>query len=227
MASSGYSRRSSAMISRLSASAEAAIEEGSRTTRKQQAVVGRRVEYYDEESVAGEARYDVFINHRGVDTKRTVARLLYDRLAQDGVRGFLDNMSMRPGDRLEDRISAGIRECSVAVAIFSPSYCDSEYCLRELAMIVESRKAIIPIFYNIKPSDLILPQALADSDVYLPRDLERFRFALREAKNTVGITYDSATGDMAELVSAAADAVFYNIEKMEKVQRREMIVSRL
>jgi hypothetical protein len=32
---------------------------------------------------------------------------------------------------------------------------------------------------------------------------------------------------MAELVSAAADAVLYNMEKMEKVQRREMIVSRL
>jgi hypothetical protein len=153
--------------------------------------VARRVGYYDEDT---EARYDVFINHRGLDTKRTVARLLYDRLAQDGVRGFLDNRSMRPGDRMDDRISAGIRECSVAVAIFSPSNCDSEYCLRELAMIVESRKAIIPIFYNIKPSDLILPEALADSDVYQPRELERFRFALREAKSTVGIIYDSATG---------------------------------
>lgn len=33
---------------------------------------------------------------------------------------------------------------------------------------------------------------------------------------------------MAELVSAAADAVMYNMEKMETVQRREtMIVSRL
>ena len=33
--------------------------------------------------------------------------------------------------------------------------------------------------------------------------------------------------DMAELVSTAADAVLYNIEKMEKVQKREMIISRL
>jgi hypothetical protein len=198
------------MVSRLSASAEAI--EG--RMRQQPPRVARRVEYYDDdESAAGEARYDVFINHRGVDTKRTVARLLYDRLAQDGVRGFLDNMSMRPGDRLEDRISAGIRECSVAVAIFSPNYCDSEYCLRELAMIVESRKAIIPIFYNIKPSDLILPQALADSDVYQPRDLERFRFALREAKHTVGITYDSATGYV--IVSHA----YFFIFKLRSIDR--------
>lgn len=224
MASSGLSSRRSIMASRLTASAEAVNEP------RRGAVVSRRVEY-DEESLAGaggESRYEVFINHRGVDTKRTVARLLYDRLAQAGLRGFLDNMSMRPGDRLEERIGSAIRECTVAVAIFSPSYCDSEYCLRELAMLVESRKAIIPIFYDIKPSDLLLPQAVADSEVYLPRDLERFKFALREAKHTVGITYDSATGDMAELVSAAADAVMYNMEKMETVQRREtMIVSRL
>ncbi|KAF7000440.1 hypothetical protein CFC21_016351 [Triticum aestivum] len=224
MASTGVSRRSSIMASRLSASAEAmrASEGG----KQRHAVVGRRVEY-DEESLAGEPQYDVFINHRGVDTKRTVARLLYDRLAQSGIRGFLDNMSMRPGDRLRETISAGISECSVAVAIFSPSYFDSEYCLWELATLVESRKTIIPIFYNIKPSDLVLPEALAASDDYLPQDVERYKYALREAKNTVGLTYDSATGDIAELVSAAADAVLYHMEKMERVQRRETIVSRL
>ncbi|EMS47056.1 hypothetical protein TRIUR3_17484 [Triticum urartu] len=136
-------------------------------------------------------------------------------------------MSMRPGDRLRETISARISECSVAVAIFSPSYFDSEYCLWELATLVESRKTIIPIFYNIKPSDLVLPEALAASDDYLPQDVERYKYALREAKNTVGLTYDSATGDIAELVSAAADAVLYHMEKMERVQRRETIVSRL
>ncbi|KAF7015309.1 unnamed protein product [Triticum aestivum] len=224
MASTGVSRRSSIMASRLSASAEAmrASEGG----KQRHAVLARRVEY-DEESLAGEPQYDVFINHRGVDTKRTVARLLYDRLAQSGIRGFLDNMSMRPGDRLRETISAGISECSVAVAIFSPSYFDSEYCLWELATLVESRKTIIPIFYNIKPSDLVLPEALAASDDYLPQDVERYKYALREAKNTVGLTYDSATGDIAELVSAAADAVLYHMEKMVRVQRRETIVSRL
>jgi hypothetical protein len=65
------------MVSRLRASAEAATQVIEGRTRQQQAMVTRRVEYYDEESVAGETRYDVFINHRGVDTKRTVARLLY------------------------------------------------------------------------------------------------------------------------------------------------------
>ncbi|XP_062188373.1 probable 2' cyclic ADP-D-ribose synthase BdTIR [Phragmites australis] len=219
---SGLSRRSmsQSIASRLNESAEA-------TTKAKKPTM---VEHDDEEVAGRRPRYDVFINHRGVDTKRTVARLLYDRLAQlsgDGIRSFLDNMSMRPGDRLEERIFEAVRECSVAVAIFSPRYCDSEFCLRELAKLVEARKTIIPIFYDIKPSELILPQAVVDSKDHLPRDIEGFRFALREAKYTVGLCYDSATGDLAELVSAAANAVVERIEELEKVQRQQMIVSRL
>ena len=42
------------------------------------------------------------------------------------------------------------------MAIFSPRYFDSDFCLHELANIVESRKLLIPIFNGIKPSELIL-----------------------------------------------------------------------
>ncbi|GJN11134.1 hypothetical protein PR202_ga29303 [Eleusine coracana subsp. coracana] len=71
---------------------------------------GRRVVDYDEDDFfagGGQWRrpnYDVFINHRGLDdTKRTVARLLYDRLNElsgGRVPSFLDSMCMRPGDHL-------------------------------------------------------------------------------------------------------------------------------
>jgi hypothetical protein len=204
MASAGMSRRSTSrsIASRLDASAEVAVvATNGKKGNKKVPVAPQRVEYdYDEEDASvHRRRYDVFINHRGVDTKRTVARLLYDRLEQVSggrVRSFLDNMSMRPGDRLEERIDDAIRECGVAVAIFSKHYCDSEFCLHELAMLVEARKTIIPIFYDIKPSELILPEAVVDSKEHLPRDIERFRFALRQAKYTVGLTYDSATGYM-------------------------------
>ncbi|KAL6856051.1 hypothetical protein ACP4OV_018853 [Aristida adscensionis] len=225
MASSGLSRASVSLsvASRLDASAEA-------TANAAATMVSRPVEY-DEDHVAGGGRrrpkYDVFINHRGVDTKRTVARLLHDRLAQMGVRSFLDNMSMRPGDRLVESIFGAIRECRVGVAIFSPRYFESDYCLRELAALVEARKVIIPIFVDMKPSELVLPQAVVDSDEYLPGDIERFRAALRVAKYTVGICYNSATGDLVELVSAAANAVLERIEETQSVQTQQMIFSRL
>ncbi|KAL6856049.1 hypothetical protein ACP4OV_018851 [Aristida adscensionis] len=198
------------------------------------AAMARPVEYDEDDVACGRrrtaARYDVFINHRGPDTKRTVARLLHDRLAEvtgGGVRLFLDSMSMGPGDRLEERIDAAIRECRVAVAIFSPRYFDSEFCLRELAALVEARKVIVPIFVDMKPSELVLPQAVVESTNYLPRDIERFRFALHEAKYTVGLCYNSATGDLAELVSAAANVVLERIVEMQCAEKRQMILSRL
>ncbi|CAN6219268.1 unnamed protein product [Urochloa humidicola] len=221
----------SAISSRLNASAEAAAGDALAAARW----TGR---FDDDDDHLPPVRrpatksFDVFINHRGVDTKHNVARLLYDRLGHlsgGRVRSFLDNKSMRPGDRLGESIDEGIRQCKVAVAIFSKRYFDSEFCLHELASIVESRKVLIPIFYDIKPSELILPQAVADSKDHEPRDIERFRLALQEAKYTVGITYDPASGDLAELVYTAADAVMDRLQEMagQRMPQRQMITSRL
>lgn len=137
--------------------------------------------------------YDVFINHRGIDTKRTIASLLYDRLAQKNIRSFLDNRTMQPGDKLYEKINAAIKECKVGVAIFSPGYCDSCFCLHELAMLVEGKKKIIPIFYDIRPSELLLADVKC-GPIFTPEEIKRFKMALQEAKYTVGITFDSKTG---------------------------------
>ena len=180
----------SAIASRLRASASAAAGNAPAAARW-----AARAD--DDEAAPAPRTYDVFINHRGVDTKHNVARLLYDRLEHlsgGRVRSFLDNMSMRPGDRLGESIDEGIRQCKVAVAIFSRSYFDSEFCLYELASIVEARKLLIPIFYGIKPSKFILPPAVEESKYHAPKDIERFRLALQEAKYTVGLTYDPKTG---------------------------------
>ena len=184
---------------RLNASMEAAATSGNSASSAE----ARRVESSAdevEEEVSGCVKtappcYDVFINHRWVDTRHTVAHLLHDRLLQlsgGRVRTFLDSMSLRPGDRLVEGINQGMSQCKVAVAIFSERYLDSEFCLHELAALVEARKVIVPIFYGVKPSALVLPQAVVDTHV--PRDVERFRVALREAKYTVGLAYDPATG---------------------------------
>ena len=150
--------------------------------------------------------YNVFINHRGADTRHMVARQLHDRLLQLGggrVRPFLDVVSLRRGDRLVARIDEGISQCRVAVAIFSERYLDSAFCLHELASLVEARKVIVPIFYGVKPSGLVLPPAVVESDALAPGDVERFRAALREARYTVGLTYDPATGYITSCLTAA------------------------
>lgn len=133
---------------------------------------------------------DVFISHRGTDTKMTLAGLLYDRLVHHNVRPFLDNRTMEPGDKLYECIDAGILQCKVGVVIFSPRYCDSFFCLHELAMMVEAKKKLIPVFCDVKPSELLV----LDAESHSPENLKRYSKALQEAKYTVGLTFDSKTG---------------------------------
>ena len=133
---------------------------------------------------------DVFINHRGIDTKRNVAGLLYDNLTRMRIRSFLDSMNMKPGDRLFDHIDKAILGCKVGVAVFSPRYCESYFCLHELALLMESKKRVVPIFYDVKPSQL----RVRDDGTCPGTELQRFSLALEEARNTVGLTFDSSTG---------------------------------
>lgn len=133
---------------------------------------------------------DVFINHRGIDTKRTVVTLLYDHLFRLNLHPFLDNKNMKPGDKLFDNINSAIRKCKVGVTVFSPRYCESYFCLHELALIMESKKKVIPIFCDIKPSQL---RVVNDGKCPV-EDIRRFRWALEEAKYTVGLTFDSLKG---------------------------------
>ncbi|RWW43099.1 hypothetical protein BHE74_00051324 [Ensete ventricosum] len=153
---------------------------------KEQAVAARKGIGAD--SVARSC--DVFISHRGTDTKMTLAGLLYDRLVHHNVRPFLDNRTMEPGDKLYECIDAGILQCKVGVVIFSPRFCDSSFCLHELAMMVEAKKKLIPIFCDVKPSELLVLGAESHS----PENLKRYSKALQEARDTVGLTFDSKTG---------------------------------
>ncbi|KAA8515300.1 hypothetical protein F0562_018470 [Nyssa sinensis] len=123
---------------------------------------------------------DVFISHRRIDTKRNVAGLLYDHLSMLNLRPFLDSRNMKPGDKLSEKIDVAIRNCKVGLAVFSPRYCESCFCLHELARIMESRKKVVPIFWDVKPSELRVKFNTRCS----PNELRRFKWALEKAKYT-------------------------------------------
>ncbi|GLJ24554.1 hypothetical protein SUGI_0469200 [Cryptomeria japonica] len=99
--------------------------------------------------------YHVLINHRGPDVKRTLASLIYHRLEGHGLRVFLDKHELQAGDSLTPAIKSAICSASVQIAIFSKTYAQSACCLNELLWMFDSRSSIIiPIFYDIQPSDL-------------------------------------------------------------------------
>ncbi|XP_058202820.1 probable 2' cyclic ADP-D-ribose synthase BdTIR [Rhododendron vialii] len=153
----------------------------------------------------------VFINYRRVDTNKNVAGLLYDHFSRLNLRPFLDSKSMKPGDKLFEKIHTAIRDCKVGIAVFSPNYCNSYFCLHELCMIIECKKRVVPIFVDVKPSEL----RVLDNRSSPAKELFRFREAIEEVKNTVGLTFDSTNGDWSDLIKNASDAVMKNLLEVE------------
>jgi hypothetical protein len=62
--------------------------------------------------------------------------------------------SLEKGQHGQKKIYEALTCASVHVAIFSKHYADSDYCLDELCAMLESKKLIIPVFYDVSPNDL-------------------------------------------------------------------------
>ena len=99
-------------------------------------------------------QYDVFINHRGPDVKRTFVAHLDAALRRNGFRPFLDAKEIEKGRHVFNSIDKALKDACVHVAIFSKGYAESKYCLNELCDMLKSGKDILPIFYHVKPEDL-------------------------------------------------------------------------
>jgi len=167
----------------------------------------------------------VFINHRGPDVKKTFASHLYRRLcsSQRLFKVFLDKPELRVGDDFPSQIKEAIRTAFIHVAIFSPRYAESEWCLNELLYMLESGAPIIPVFYHVLPADLRRTQSkhgvyskalrkLEQKKTYdsetreeKPRHdsttIQKWREALSTVANISGLDLqETCNGDEAELV---------------------------
>ncbi|GLT40910.1 hypothetical protein SLA2020_150080 [Shorea laevis] len=77
---------------------------------------------------------------------------------------------------------------------------------------METRKRVIPIFCDVKPSHL----QVKDSGSCAVNELQPFRWALERTKYTVGVTYDTLKGDWSEFFRTAIHAVVKNLLGLKK-----------
>jgi hypothetical protein len=141
------------------------------------------------------AHHDVFLNHRGPDVKKTFVSHLNAALRRVGRDPFLDAESLVQGQHAFDSINHALIGVQVHVAIFSPGYAESKYCLNELCDMLASKKHLIPVFYDVEPEDLRWPEneegpfARAFNH-HIERgrkcDVERWKGALKEVANITG-----------------------------------------
>eukprot|EP00253_Pinus_taeda_P027154 PITA_27154 len=174
--------------------------------------------------------HQVFINHRGVDVKKTFARSLYRRLREKGLTPFFDEEEMQGGCEISSQLAEAIRTASVHVAIFSPRYAESDWCLNELLLMLKSAAPIVPVFYRVSPRDVrwmlgLYGEALETHEKkrrHDPNIIKEWRNALHQVANKSGFELQKDNnGD--ELVLELLDEVVECL--LERVPEPDLFVA--
>ena len=137
--------------------------------------------------------YDVFLNHRGPGVKAGFVAHLEDALQSAGLNPFLHQESIRMGDLAFRSNDNALEKARVHVAVVSKGYAESKLCLCELVTILMSQKPVVPVFYDVEPSDLCKvergPFAAAfekHKSKETPEQVEEWRNALRKLAYVTG-----------------------------------------
>ncbi len=154
------------------------------------------------ESEPEDGMFDVFLNHRGPDVKGSFVAHLHQALQEAGCRPFLDKPDLEKGQPGQEKIYEALRRASVHVAIFSKHYADCDYCLDELCAMLESKKLIIPVFYDVSPSVLRCedpdgPYTTAFRKTHKGRpasEVKKWKDALHTAAELNGFKFDDYNG---------------------------------
>ncbi|KAK9053314.1 hypothetical protein SSX86_029947 [Deinandra increscens subsp. villosa] len=102
--------------------------------------------------------YDVFLSFRGADTRNGFTDHLYNALLDAGFITFLDEEKIETGEPLKPELESAIRSSRASIIVLSKNYASSTWCLEELVLILDRNRnfnqIIIPIFYDVEPTDV-------------------------------------------------------------------------
>jgi hypothetical protein len=116
-----------------------------------------------------ESKYDVFISYSAKD--RPWASEFADALKNEGVRAWYDQVDLKPGDKLMDKIEEALRGSRAVVFLLTPEKLSSPWASFEIGAALGANKKIIPILReNVERS--LLPSVwrrFAALDVSSPR----------------------------------------------------------
>eukprot|EP01018_Ginkgo_biloba_P007932 Gb_23545 [translate_table: standard] len=99
-------------------------------------------------------KYDVFLSFRGPDVRKTFVDHLSESLRTAGVHFFKDDEKLEMGSGIDPSLREAIRDSKIHIPIFSKTYAHSVWCLEEVKEMCQSKGLIIPLFYDVEPSDV-------------------------------------------------------------------------
>ncbi|CAL8173633.1 unnamed protein product [Prunus armeniaca] len=180
-------------------------------------------------------KHDVFLSFRGEDTRRGFISHLDRALAYwQAMITFKDDRELEVGATISLELLTAIEESYLAIIVLSPNYASSTWCLDELSKILEcmeDTKRILPIFYDVDPSDVrnqrrSFAEAFTKHEERFSGDVEklnRWRAALRKVANLTGLdskTYKSEAelvDDIVKHVWKKVNPTFTLLDSQEKL----------
>lgn len=132
--------------------------------------------------------HDVFISHASED-KDEFVRPLANALISQGLKVWYDEMTLRIGDSLRQKIDKGLANSRVGLVILSPSFIKKGWTNYELDGIVtrtvSGEQVLLPIWHNITKQQVVdYSPSLAD----------------KVARSTATHTIDEIANEIAELL---------------------------
>ncbi|KAH9290327.1 hypothetical protein KI387_034444 [Taxus chinensis] len=105
-------------------------------------------------------KYHVFLSFRGPDVRKSLVDHLFEALTTSGIHVFLDTERLEKGEIIGLSLEKAIESSAILIPIFSRTYADSVWCLEEVRQMWKCRSTqlIIPLFYDVDPSDVRYPQ---------------------------------------------------------------------
>ncbi|XLR32636.1 hypothetical protein S83_060536 [Arachis hypogaea] len=130
---------------------------------------------HDAESSSSHFIYDVFLSFRGF-TRYGFTDRLYHALHERGITTFRDDENVRVGDRIRDTLLEAIERSRMSIAVLCKDYASSTWCLDELVQIMKcwnngKNQPVLPIFYQVEPSDVRRQRNQYEKDMMKHEDL--------------------------------------------------------
>lgn len=174
--------------------------------------------HYFSEKQGRESKCQVFLSFRGPDTRYNLAAYLYTSLVAEGIQVFNDDDPSLIGKDAVHEIRTAIDQCKISIPILSSNYASSQWCLEDLAQIVECKRTkgqmILPLFYRVRSSHvrdlshsfgmyMLRHKELVDESTY-----ERWERALKEVGSSKGwVSENIANGHEVVLVKEVVEEV--------------------
>ena len=140
----------------------------------------------------GGETHDVFISHASED-KDDFVRPLATALINEGLNVWYDEMTLRIGDSLRQKIDKGLANSRVGLVVLSPSFISKGWTNYELDGIVtrtvSGEQVLLPIWHNITKQQVVdYSPSLAD----------------KVARSTATHTINEIAAEIAELIRSRA-----------------------